>query len=1160
MARFKLLLLGSFQASYDGQPVRFRTTQVQALLIYLVTEDCLQPGGVQQREALMELLWPRMPLKSAQHNLRQTLYQLRRLIPKRSKNPILKSDRKSIHLNPDFEIESDLLRFRGLIKSQNRNPDALKQAAVLIRGDFLADFFLPDSENFEAWAAKKRAYWRRLALECLTLLTLQYLENSQYRKAKQIARQMLDLEPLNEQAVRLLLIALAQSGQRTAALVQYDSFKQRLAGELGVEPSAETKVLYQQIQADAFDVSPTVMLPSIFPTEKLEPPTIHAHELISPLSPEAKAITALKHYHRQTIASLSDGRYQLDSRFVKLTLLLDQGPEAQGLRFVEDDKQRQFNNLEELLDTIEEQAVVILGEPGSGKTTLLRRLQHDLAQAALLGDQEQSVLFAPLNSFRALQSSQAIPEPMNWLAEMWQKRYPNLPAFHMLFNQGKLHLLLDGLNEMPHRDKADYRERIGHWRYFLQETRRYGNRVIFSCRSLDYSAPLSSTAVPVRQVRVEPLSHSQIEAFLHTYLSEKGVAVWQQLKQEAKQLTLFANPFFLRLLVALIGKQGKLPTGKAALLTGFVRHALRREVNDQANLLFQPDNLLSEGDYEQVLHNEWLTPYELPWEGELFTQLENLAFVMQDGREDGQVRTLEKEALCLLDHPRARDIIQAGIQLNILDREVATRELSFSHQLIQEYFAARLLAQELDPDKVAVPWRADEFQPSLEETIASLEKSEPLPAAPTTGWEETAILAAAMSQDQDVFVHDLLLVNLPLAARCTAAPEVHISPKLVVEIQQALLARMEEPATDLRARIATAHSLWELGHPRYKLLNGQHGPYLRPPMVRIPSGTYPIGSDEVAAIDDEVAAKLARFENPAHMVDLVDFEIGVYPVTNAEYRLFLENGGYEDERWWLTEASRTWLKEGGHEGQKQQMRGWRSFWQHQTEDEILRLSPNAEEEDVRHFLWLHSVNDQEFEAWLIEEYPPGTPPREPHYWQDSSLNQPGQPVVGISWFEALAYCTWLTAQAGEIYDMPTEVEWEAAARGKEDRKFPFGNTFDRSHCNTFEIHIRRTTPVDVFPSGRTPEGISDLCGNIFEWTTTRWGTRFEKPDYLYPYNGNDGRENLEGANMWRIQRGGAFAFPQALARVTHRNLNPPTGRGSAIGFRLIRRSFVLEQK
>ena len=269
-------------------------------------------------------------------------------------------------------------------------------------------------------------------------------------------------------------------------------------------------------------------------------------------------------------------------------------------------------------------------------------------------------------------------------------------------------LLLDGLNEMPHRDPADYQARIGRWRLFLQQMPA-GNRAVLSCRSLDYSAPLSSEAVTVRQVQVEPLAPPQIEAFLKVYLAERSAPVWAALQRNPKLMELFATPFFLQLLVEQVDATGRMPAGRAALLTGFVRRALQRELEREQRLLLR-DDLLSQDDRRQVLQQQWQGPYDLPEEGPLLSRLAGLAYGMQAGRqagEAGQVRAPLRSALDLLAHTRAEAILEAGLELNVLDKDLIRRELSFYHQLIQEYFAARVLARAPEPGRVAGAWRAD---------------------------------------------------------------------------------------------------------------------------------------------------------------------------------------------------------------------------------------------------------------------------------------------------------------------------------------------------------------------------------------------------------------------------------------------------------------------
>ena len=841
-------------------------------------------------------------------------------------------------------------------------------------------------------------------------------------------------------------------------------------------------------------------------------------------------------YHKQIVADLSSERYQIDRRFVRLTLLLDQGPDAQGLRFIQDPQHNKYDNLATLLTQVEERALVLLGRPGSGKTTLLRRLQLEQSWEELAAATGKLIFFVSLNGYRAASPDTAPPEPYEWLRQEWRRRWPHLPPLDGYLQQGQLLLLLDGLNEMPHRDKEDYRARIGQWQNFIRQTSHFGSTFLFSCRSLDYSVPLSSEAVTVRQVQVEPLSPAQIEAFLAVHLGEKSAPIWQALQQDSQQLALFASPFFLRLLVEQVGGTGKMPAGRAALLTGFVRRTLRREVVERQHRLFAPDTLLSEDDVQQVIHDQWATPLDLPTEGQLFRKLAALAFAMQTGwgaGEGGQVRVPERKARELLHDEQPQPLIAAGIQLNVLDKELATRELAFYHQLLQEYFAARVLAQQPDPNRLAVAWRSDAVRPSLAELLAKLAVSDPLPALPATGWEETTVLAAAMTADPAGFVTQLLPANLPLAARCAASPEVAVPPELVERLQTALLARLAEPQADLRARIAAAEALGELGDPRFPRLSGPHGDYLRPPVAAIPAGTYTIGDDDSGYGD----------EKPAHQVEVAAFAMGMFPVTNAEYRLFIEAGGYEDERWWTTEAARAWRRGEGGESGKADYREFVQTTLHNMTDEAIRKLPNATPEIVEQMLWLKHASPEELERQLAQWYRTGEVFHQPEFWDDSRFNHPAQPVVGVSWFEAQAYCAWLAAQTGQAYRLPTEVEWEAAARGRAGRAYAYGQAYDAAHCNTFESHIRRTTPVGVYPGGQTPEGIADLSGNVWEWTSSEY-----RP---YRYDPADGREELEDAAARRVLRGGSWSDDADLAPAASRVSFTPAYRGGNFGFRLV---------
>ncbi len=154
-------------------------------------------------------------------------------------------------------------------------------------------------------------------------------------------------------------------------------------------------------------------------------------------------------------------------------------------------------------------------------------------------------------------------------------------------------------------------------------------------------------------------------------------------------------------------------------------------------------------------------------------------------------------------------------------------------------------------------------------------------------------------------------------------------------------------------------------------------------------------------------------------------------------------------------------------------------------------------------------------------------------WEDDTWNDPAKPVVGVSWYEAVAYCQWLSAKTSWTYRLPTEAEWEKAARGTDGRRYPWGSDWDTTKCNNSEKGPKRTTPVGEYsPGGDSPYGVGDMAGQVWEWCSTRWGSQ-------YPYQ-HDGREDMDGEEP-RILRGGSFyeSNPAGASRCAFRDRDDP---------------------
>ncbi len=881
------------------------------------------------------------------------------------------------------------------------------------------------------------------------------------------------------------------------------------------------------------------------------------------------------------VAEWSQPRYRLDGRFVGLTLLVDQGEASEQGRWRARDER--FEGLGALLASVPDPALVVLGAPGSGKSTLLRHLELDLAieglraegrrprahapDAAGSGGQvpgpaaSRVTFFVPLSTYAPPRPGAPMPDPGEWLAALWAARYPALPTLDALLAEGRMTFLLDALNEMPAASEHDLRAHVQLWKGWLHQlvAMRPGNRVVFSCRSLDYSQPLSTPELRVPQIRIEPLSDAQVRDFVRLHSPGRRREIWKAL-EGSPQLEVVRSPYFLALLVEQVEATGELPAGRAALFTGFVRQALRREV-ERGSALFAPGDLLQGRDVRRITGWQWQGAYDLPERGMLVPKLAALADGMQRAAGGGasQVRIDVDEALDLLDSDADEAIMAAGSALAVLDEDQAAGAVMYAHQLVQEYFAARVLARAPDPALVRTPWRADEVRPGVREVLAGLDPADTLPPLPATGWEETTVLAAVMAEDPNAFLRGLMDANLSLAGRAAAEPELRgrLDACLVGALREALARRAGDAAADLRDRIACGFAVGELGDPRLERGVGPDGAaFLSPPWVDIAGGVYPMGDDEALYLPDQDAWD--RSHMPRHAVALGGFAMARYPVTNAEWACFMAAGGYDDERWWDTAAGRAWRAgEGTADGPRWNNRFW---WQRFRErPELLRqmidearMLPEAAERWQR---WV-GLDEAAFETELRAMFPGGRH-TEPLYWQEPRFNRPNQPVVGICWYEMRAYAVWLSEQSGRRVRLPSEAEWEAAARGAAGRAYACGDVLDPAACNVATTRLKRAAPVGVFVEGATPEGVCDLTGGVNEWTVsafTNWVEDSEglNPRFGYPYAATDGREDPDtGTDISRVVRGGSWSLAPALVRAAARYDYQPAYRARDLGGRLV---------
>lgn len=210
------------------------------------------------------------------------------------------------------------------------------------------------------------------------------------------------------------------------------------------------------------------------------------------------------------------------------------------------------------------------------------------------------------------------------------------------------------------------------------------------------------------------------------------------------------------------------------------------------------------------------------------------------------------------------------------------------------------------------------------------------------------------------------------------------------------------------------------------------------------------------------------------------FEISRFPVTVAQYREFVSAGGYRQPQYW-TRAGWRWRQENEAE-----------------EPERYSLFPNA----------------------------------------------PNQPQVGVSWYEAIAFCRWLSEQLGQKVSLPSEPQWERAARGTDGRTFPWGEEFGVTDCNMRWAGIGHPSPVGIFPQNASPCGASDMAGNVWEWCRTVWQSSLSA-------DAKELRNDIRGSDR-RVLRGGSWANQRRFVRCAYRHRNHPDHRGPNVGFRVVR--------
>lgn len=776
--------------------------------------------------------------------------------------------------------------------------------------------------------------------------------------------------------------------------------------------------------------------------------------------------------------------------------------------------------------------LVITGPPGSGKSTFVKYLA-----LCLIGEQiglksinisnakywfhgALTPIFIELRQFvnwdrfPELDKKLTIDHFWDYVEdEILSSRIPGfVNELRTDLSRGKAVIIFDGLDEIPTpTGKTNYDRRRRQIKDFAQSicTTYANSRVVFTCRDYAYDDWELDGFISVELSTLEPRTIEKIATKLYVQngFSESIAQV------KAKELVLSLSevpatlkdyPLFLTMMASLFidersGLNEGLPSSRGDLYRESIDLLLRRwiEPREQEASFIKQIGCSSK---------------------ELFERLEIIAYKTHKNASIDDADTEISYSILASELLRMGETVE-GINpvrvLSFLSHHsgviVTHKEVSrdgeplfqFVHRGFQEYFAASYIAREMEKH-----YEEEDAYPLLAKLIES---------DPNLWREPFLLLGDILTQRRKVRLIWYAIYNLIdigdqmpsldspkwwsiwLASRFLSDQDLYenvsFENKLVVEKMRKQLKYCLANRTTLgtHERVDIGFALGSIGDDRPGV-----GTIAKIPDIvwcDIPGGDLILGVDETQQeeILKQTWGRDAQFrrETPSCPITVRPFKISKYPITYAQFQAFLDDldEGYNMREWW-TQAGWNWKQ-------------------------------NA------------------------------APVPEPEWGKQANL-----PRTNISWFEAVAFCNWLSSKINCTVRLPTEAEWELAARGIDGRLFPWGNTFEVDYCNSSLSNFARPVPVGCYVIENHPwgnESPADMSGNIWEWCNTICQITGEDEEIKYPYDPEDGREDVNrGEECFRVVRGGSYLNPPFLLRTTYRGRDKAIYRLSREGFRVVR--------
>ena len=797
---------------------------------------------------------------------------------------------------------------------------------------------------------------------------------------------------------------------------------------------------------------------------------------------------------------------------------------------------RQANVFEALID---HQRMVLLGAPGSGKSTCVNFLVYGLAQHEL----------------RKLKGDQAAPDPLDYLERegwssgsripiriilsqfaSWLQENPNQPdgaeplweylgsryhprlVAHLIVQTAALNTLVifDGLDEVPFGTTGP----LARVKVVIEAlSQEHHLRVLVTCRTLDYKRDQRRlTNWPTeRLIPFSPqLQHAFIERW-YTVLDSLGRPMLGHAAELCDRLKLAVrnrrdlqrlagNPLLLTMMALLHASKGELPHDRINLYKDCLDLLLRRWRRYQERPALE--EVISGAGICNWQHQDtdkllnylgFIAHTQSKANQQQATQGDTEANDDQDAGSNLDKTMLLQEATKFFSRPayRADYATAAAAAQAMLDyihsydngilQFFDQQTLRFPHRTFQEYLTACFLT--------------DDSNHELErDVVARLLHYIDEPA-----WREVLLLGGSKLIIDGRFREAVGLVeaiakykhrdNQAWPAYMLLAGELmlEIGQKTFDNIDQTklwnyVLDALQECKNPLHK---ASQSMIEkiLRRPQQNLLPAPRRVHsarilsqLRDPSLREiplePQWCHVPAGHFLCGSDPARDPDARKHEQPQQEIYLPAFAMAAHPVTNTEFGRFIDAKGYQNQAWWTDN-------------------GW---------------------------------------VWLQEQQS-----KYPNYWDDTRFNEPDQPVVGVSLYEALAYCAWLSTQLSYLITLPTEAQWEKAARGTDGRVYPWGNTFDQDRLNCDRLY-EGTTPIGCFPHGRSPYGCYDMAGNVWEWTLSECNNP-DRTNRLPQVDINN--------DICISIRGSAWFDAPRLARSALRDFRDPDDWSINQGFRLL---------